>query len=58
MERAGLAAAKQDTEVEKLPGLGEVQGVWQSRIQIMLEEEEKINQFHDQERSIRYRYSR
>ena len=44
--------------MEKLPGPGEVQGVWQSRTQTMLEEEENINQFQDQERSIRHKYSR
>merc|ERR1711872_497057 len=52
-EREGLAAAKQDSEVEKLPGPGEGQGLGQSRTQMMLEEEEKINQLQERERSMR-----
>jgi len=52
-EREGLAAAKQDSEIEKLPGPGEGQGVGQSRTQMMLEEEEKINQLQERERSMR-----
>ena len=39
--------------MEKLPGPGEMQGVWQSRTEIMREEEEKIHQFDHRERSIR-----
>ena len=52
-EREGLVAAKQDSEVEKLPGPREVQGMGQSRTQLMLDEEEKINQLQDRERCMR-----
>jgi len=52
-ERQGLAAAKQDSEAERLPAPGEANFVGQSRTQMMLEEEEKINQLQERERAMR-----